>query len=73
MPQNLMDSGNADFVLRPSEMPEMLARYVSHPYVRGEPAVETPADDQQKQLGEILTVLHTRTRRLWLLFLLSMA
>jgi two-component system, chemotaxis family, CheB/CheR fusion protein len=35
MPQHLLDSGNADFVLRPSEMPPILSRYASHPYVRG--------------------------------------
>jgi two-component system CheB/CheR fusion protein len=35
MPRHLLDSGNADFVLRPSEMPPLLLRYAEHSYVAG--------------------------------------
>ena len=34
MPRHLIDSGNADFILQPSEMPAVLLRYAGHPYVR---------------------------------------
>jgi two-component system CheB/CheR fusion protein len=62
MPQHLLDSGNADFVLKPSEMPEVLLRYVAHPYVQGA-ALESAAQREVQSLGEILNVLKTRTRR----------
>jgi two-component system CheB/CheR fusion protein len=64
MPRQLLESGNADFVLRPSEMPEILQRYVSHSYVKGEALdVAGAAQRDQHYLGEILNVLRTRTRR----------
>jgi two-component system CheB/CheR fusion protein len=64
MPRQLLESGNADFVLRPSEMPEILQRYVSHPYVKGSALDEAAAAQRdQHYLGEILNVLRTRTRR----------
>ncbi|MBA3480569.1 MAG: hypothetical protein H0T51_02030 [Pirellulales bacterium] len=63
MPQHLLDSGNADFVLRPAEMPDMLRRYVAHPYVQGPLPVEPTQVNELQALGDILTVLRARTRR----------
>jgi two-component system CheB/CheR fusion protein len=63
MPRPLLESGNADFVLRPREMVQVLLGYVSHPYVKGEPAEMGPAQRETRQLSEILSVLRARTRR----------
>jgi CheY-like chemotaxis protein len=35
MPRHLIDTGYADHVLRPREMPDVLLSYAVHPYVRG--------------------------------------
>ncbi len=35
MPRHMIDSGNTDSILRPTEVPEVLLAYASHPYVRG--------------------------------------
>jgi two-component system CheB/CheR fusion protein len=63
MPRHLMDSGNADFVLRPSEMPAVLRSFSSHPYVTGRAPIETAVQKEHKNLKEIITVLRARTRR----------
>jgi two-component system CheB/CheR fusion protein len=63
MPRNLLDAGHADFVLRPSEMPDVLIRYSSHPYARGTVPVDTLLVREQATLAEILTLLRTRLRR----------
>jgi two-component system CheB/CheR fusion protein len=63
MPRHLIDTGNADFILRPNEMPAVLVRYASHSYVREREAAETAIERQRHQLNEILTALRARTRR----------
>src|SRR5262249_25509569 len=35
MPRSLIDHGQSDFILRPAEMPEVLVKYATHPYVAG--------------------------------------
>jgi two-component system CheB/CheR fusion protein len=60
MPRNLVDAGLADYVLKPEEMPEVLVRYTSHPYVNGE-QVE-PQDRERQSLNVILAVLRARLR-----------
>src|SRR5688572_5799496 len=60
MPRNLLDAGHADFVLRPSEMPDVLIRYSSHPYARGTEPVDAVLSQNQTTLNEILTLLRTR-------------
>jgi two-component system CheB/CheR fusion protein len=62
MPRHLVNSGNADFVLGASEMPEMLLRYVAHPYV-SEHRPPAPQQSEEEQLQEILTILRARTHR----------
>ncbi|HEV3459806.1 MAG TPA: chemotaxis protein CheB [Thermoanaerobaculia bacterium] len=64
MPRHLIDTGYADYVLRPREMPDVLLSYAVHPYVRGqrEKGAELAKRDQQ-HLREILAVLRTRTRQ----------
>jgi len=63
MPRQLMDAGNADFILRPHAMPSLLLSYTSHPYVRERPPLESALQQEQKHLAEVLTLLRARTRR----------
>ncbi|MEP7049362.1 MAG: chemotaxis protein CheB, partial [Pseudomonadota bacterium] len=76
MPRHLIDAGYADFILRPSEMPEAILAYARHPYARDQRGAEgnkaegagstaTPQEVQQReqqQLREILAIVRTRTR-----------
>jgi two-component system CheB/CheR fusion protein len=62
MPRSLIDSGLSDFVLRPADMPEALARYAEHPYAKGDRSVDEIARRDRKVLGDVLTALRTRTR-----------
>jgi two-component system CheB/CheR fusion protein len=48
MPRHLMDSGNADLVLRPREMAPVLLGYVTHPYVKGEGLGLTVAEQESR-------------------------
>ena len=61
MPRSLIDSGLADFVLRPEEMPEVLSRYAHHPYAAGKVDPEAVARRERQSVAEILAVLRTRT------------
>ena len=64
MPRHLIDTGYADFILRPRDMPDVMSAYAGHPYASGEretPAVLAKRD--QQHLREILAVLRTRTRQ----------
>lgn len=63
MPRHLIDSGHADYILRPADMPDMLLAYAEHPYARGER--EAPADkpllSEQQNLRDIVNVLRARS------------
>ena len=65
MPQHLIDSGYADFILPTADIPEVLLAYASNPYTRG--GRETVAEDglqrEQQHVREILAILRTRTRQ----------
>jgi two-component system CheB/CheR fusion protein len=63
MPRHLIDSGNADFVLRPNEIPAVLVRYASHSYVRDHQPGDAAAHQERHHLNEILRALRARTRR----------
>jgi two-component system CheB/CheR fusion protein len=62
MPRHLVDAGLADFILRPSEMPEAIVRYANHPYATGEAAAAPSLPRVHEHFGEILSVLKARTR-----------
>jgi two-component system CheB/CheR fusion protein len=62
MPRHLIESGNADFILRPNEMPPVLLGYVSHPYVSGD-GTTAPAELEMRHVTEVVNVLRARTRR----------
>jgi two-component system CheB/CheR fusion protein len=63
MPRHLIESGYADFVLRPEDMPEVLLRYAEHPYARGRPRGDSALPDHRPHISEILTLLRARTRQ----------
>ncbi|HEY0007527.1 MAG TPA: chemotaxis protein CheB, partial [Tepidisphaeraceae bacterium] len=63
MPRSLIESGVADFVMKPAEMPELLSKYANHPYAKGERSKAASRNRRDAgALDEILTVLRTRTR-----------
>jgi two-component system CheB/CheR fusion protein len=63
MPRHLIDTGNADFILRPNEIPAVLVRYASHSYARDGRSPEAVAQRERHHLNEILAALRARTRR----------
>jgi len=62
MPRALVDSGLADFVLPPKEIPEIIERYVTHPYARGEKFAQAEAGSERKAFEEILALVKHRGR-----------
>ncbi|WP_149112203.1 chemotaxis protein CheB [Limnoglobus roseus] len=61
MPRHLIDAHLPDYILRPAEVPEALAKYAGHPYSTTDaPPEPSPRDDQA--LADVLAVLRTRTR-----------
>ena len=62
MPRNLIDANLADYILKPSEMPEVLARYARHSYALADRSPEKVARREAQSLAEILGVLRTLTR-----------
>jgi two-component system CheB/CheR fusion protein len=62
MPKSLIDSGLADFVLRPEDIPDVLIRYATHPYTRGTPTADTVAHRERQALNEAITVIRARSR-----------
>jgi len=62
MPRHLIDSGLADFILRPAEMPSVILRYKNHPYASGEHSLNPAMPRVHEHFAEILAILRTRTR-----------
>ncbi len=65
MPRHLIDAGYADFVSRPSEMPDVILQYASHPYTTGdrEADAENILQREQQHLREIMAVLRMRLKQ----------
>jgi PAS domain S-box-containing protein len=64
MPRHLIDQGYADYVLRPTDIPDVLMQYAGHPYAReGRRDDEEQAKRQYGNIREILAILRTRTRQ----------
>lgn len=65
MPRHLIDAGYADFITRPSEMPEVILEYTNHPYATGEREAdaETILQREQQHVREIMAVLRTRMKQ----------
>ncbi|HEX3729564.1 MAG TPA: CheR family methyltransferase, partial [Opitutaceae bacterium] len=59
MPESLRNSGVADFVLRPEEIPGVLMRYGEHPYARG----LEPEQPENEKLTAVLQLLLKTTRQ----------
>jgi two-component system CheB/CheR fusion protein len=62
MPRNLIDARMADFVLRPEDIPDVLIRYVTHPYVKDSSSADQAVERERQALNEVLAILRTRTR-----------
>ncbi|HEY4247725.1 MAG TPA: chemotaxis protein CheB [Lacunisphaera sp.] len=62
MPRALIDAGLADFVLPVREIPDVISRYISHPYAQGVRFVEAEQGRERKALEEILTLIKNRVR-----------
>jgi two-component system CheB/CheR fusion protein len=65
MPNSLIHAGYADQVLKASEIPAVLIRYVQHPYLdparRGRSQAAKLLQTDQEYLSQILAILRTRT------------
>jgi len=62
MPRNLIDSGYADYVLKPREMPDVLIGYSQHPYATERSDPHQILRREHQHLREILAILKTRGR-----------
>lgn len=60
MPRSAIDTGLADFVLKPSEMPEKLLQFVEHSVVNGAKFGAT-AEEAAEPLKQIFAILRART------------
>jgi two-component system CheB/CheR fusion protein len=65
MPRSLIHAGYADQVLAPQDIPAVLQKYASHPYVGPEQdalEAEEVLERDRAHLREVLAILRTRTR-----------
>ncbi|HSV15900.1 MAG TPA: chemotaxis protein CheB [Tepidisphaeraceae bacterium] len=63
MARSLIDSGLADFVLKPAEMPDRIQQFAGHPYVAEPTSAQQILERERTSLNEVLAVLRTRTRQ----------
>jgi two-component system, chemotaxis family, CheB/CheR fusion protein len=67
MPRSLIDSGYADQVLAPRDIPPALMGYVRHPYLTGvehaSGSIDTVLQRERPSFNEILAILRTQTGR----------
>jgi PAS domain S-box-containing protein len=63
MPRHLIDQGNADYILRPRDMPAALMRFAGHPYARSGGEAATAMQREQQDFADVLAILRTRTRQ----------
>ena len=60
MPTSAIDTGLADYVLAPEQMPKALLDYVRHFPIETEEAVQSP--DVEQDLSQVLALIQARTR-----------
>ena len=63
MPRHLIDAGYSDFILRPSDMPEVLIDFARHPYASGSEDMTRTHRRHEDHIREILAILRTRTQQ----------
>src|SRR5947207_12194718 len=63
MPRSLIDSGYADFILRPQDIPEALLKYTSHPYTQRRLSTDAILKREQHHFNEIMAILRSRKRQ----------
>ena len=62
MPRSAVSTGLVDFVIPAEKMPEVLTRYVKHPYIDGPIEPEAPSPKGPDHLNAILAVIRARSR-----------
>jgi two-component system CheB/CheR fusion protein len=65
MPRHLIEAGYCDYIVRPTELPEVLLAYSGSPYATGgrEADADAVLRQEQNHFREILAVLRTRARQ----------
>lgn len=65
MPRHLIDAGYADYIARPTDLPDILLTYATSPYARGAREADAAAvlEREQQHLREVLAILRTRTKQ----------
>jgi len=61
MPRSALNTGMVDYVLPVEQMPEVLRRYVDHPYVKSDDDPQPLGGSETNHLQRILALLHTRS------------
>lgn len=61
MPSSALDTGLADYILSPKDMPDQLLAYVKGPYLEEKAPAEVATAFPRDTLQKILTLLRTRT------------
>jgi PAS domain S-box-containing protein len=63
MPRHLIDQGYADYILRPSDMPDVLLQYAGHPYANADAREKfDEVHRNENHVREILAILRTQLR-----------
>lgn len=60
MPRSAVDTGLADFVLAPNEMPQQLIQFVQHSTINGA-KISTDVEEEKEPIQQIFTIMRTRT------------
>lgn len=63
MPRHLVESGYADYILPPKDMPAVLLAYAGHPYASGKERTAAQVKRDEGYFREILAILRTRTKQ----------
>ncbi len=61
MPRSLIDAGYADHTLHPADIPDLLLKYVHHPYMEHADDSGDALRQDRKSFNEILALLRTRS------------
>ena len=61
MPRSLINTGLADYVLRPAEMPAQLINYVAHSFGKLSRPIPAPAADGEAPLATIFRLIQSQT------------
>ncbi len=63
MPRHLVDTGYADYILRPQDIPDILINYASHLQVMSKESSQAKLNRDEQHLNEIFATLRARTKQ----------